>query len=118
MERVCVSERRDVSGLIEKNATRFTGNRSHIVHYIAAAAAVAAVSECVYNNIHSFIEGNPVSRSRRIGWGTRTTTKIRDEINQSDQRDSAYIRGGILCPHVDDVASSSAAGRLCILRST
>jgi len=33
---VCVSvpERRDVRGLIEKNATRFT-NRSHIVRYIA-----------------------------------------------------------------------------------
>lgn len=61
---MCVC-RSDVSGLIEKNATRFTANRSHIVRYTA-----------VYN-IHSFIEGNPVSRSRRrrIGWGDTDNNK-------------------------------------------
>jgi len=48
-----------VSGLIEKNATRFAAaNRSHIVRSL-----VVYILQCII--YIRFIEGNPVSRSRR-----------------------------------------------------
>lgn len=68
-----------------------------LVSQIAVIISFVILLQRVY--IRIYIEGNPVSRSHRIaGWGTRTTTKIRDEINQSDQRDStaAYSRGDSL----------------------
>lgn len=52
---------------------------------------------CVYVCVCVYIEGNPVSRIAYIYiYGVRkgTTTKIRDEINQSDQRDSVTAGPG------------------------